>query len=116
MKTFYLLIIIVLFTSCKHFDAKVTEAYQREPYSIESSHTESVRTGIVGNRCSYEDVQVTHSMHVGRTFNLHIVDKNGEWYDLGLPTKDSLKFAVGDSIRAYQEAIFGGVVKVNKLN
>ena len=116
MKTFYLLIIIVLFTSCKHFDAKVTEAYQREPYSIESSHTESVRTGRVGNRFSYEDIQVTHSRRVGRTFNLHIVDKNGEGYDLGLPTKDSLMYSVGDSIRIYQEAIFCGVVKVKKLN
>ena len=105
-----------MFTSCKHFDAKVTEAYQREPYYIHSTHTESVRTGRVGNRFSYEDVQVTHSRHVGRTFNLHIVDKNGEGYDLGLPTKDNLKFAVGDSIRVYQEALFGGVVKVKKLN
>lgn len=116
MKALYLLLIIVILQGCKHFDAKVVEAYQREPYTIESSHTQSVRVGRIGNRWEYEDVEVVSTRNVGETFNLHIIDCNGEEYDLGLPVEDSLKYSVGDSIRVYQEAVFGGVVKVKKLN
>ena len=116
MKRVIFIAIVLLIAGCKHFDAKVTAAYIREPYTIESSHTESVRSERVGTRWTYDDVEVISTRNTGETFNLHIIDCNGEGFNLGLPTKDSLKFNVGDSVRVYQEALFGGVVKVKKLS